>query len=219
MAAPTIVQSKIANGTGGTLNVSFDSLPTIGNRVVACVVGADPVSVSDNQGHGTYTADSPGDESNFYTQIASVVVTTSSGTFTVTLTSTYGGAICVAEIADDEGLDVQYAELTPAGTDPNVGPSSSTTVANDLVIAMWGANAGSSTTTGGYTELQEYDGTSSGLSLSVAYLVVAATGAQECTWTGSGVPSSAWDANLAAYKGVDSPPASLSSWPRVRMSR
>jgi hypothetical protein len=94
MAFTRVQAPKVAEGSGASWNISYNSLPGIGNLIIIAITasfagGSGPCSsISDNQTGNTYTEVPPtggaGPDANDSVQIFYCVVVGSSGTFTVT---------------------------------------------------------------------------------------------------------------------------------------
>lgn len=143
------VQFKSGNGQGVTsVALSFTSLPTVGNTILAVVADFNDnhvtgASVTDNQGH-TYTRDlaysgtgnGPGSVMVFRT-----VVATSSGTFTVTFNNggnwfTVNTIIEVNGIATTSPVDQQFSNDLPDSGSNYTSTSVTTTQADEYLLGI-----------------------------------------------------------------------------------
>ena len=201
--AISVVQHKSGTTNGTSLNVSFDSLPAVGNHVLVYSTRAfDTYTITDNQGHTYSNAYNNG--GNEWHGHDYTLIDTSSGTFTVTLTKTGSGNIHSLVIIEVSGLDtsspadVTKGNLTQSGSSPDTGVSAATDTADEIVIAA--AMALSTPTSlvidSPYTGLEEFQEISV-YRMNVGYLVVSSTGTQQATWTGDG---SGYDATLVTYR-------------------
>ena len=210
--ALTIVQHKLNVGSGGaSMATSFDTLPAVGNFVVALVTNlsgvAGDVTIADNQSNTWGLDRDGGAAANCENVVGSAQVSTSSGTFTITATATTHQSICAMEIVEISGVvsasafDIEKAAAANSTT-PDTGASSSTTQADEIVLAFFLLNAGVTGVTpdGSYTTLDTGDTSVGGTrTFSAAYLVVSATGAQQASWTYTG-SAALWNAALVTYK-------------------
>lgn len=146
----------------------------------------------------------------------------SAGTHLVTVswnggTGTYG-QFTVTEysgLATSTPLD-QSATGTGTGTSPSVGPSGTTTQANELVVAMFGAssfgttNIGIDAATPGYTNIGIDQDSATVCAYASEFKTVAATGTQSCSWGTVAGNTVSWSMALATYKeavAAETPPA------------
>lgn len=213
--ASPVVQAKrqIVNGSAST-TLSFDSLPTVGNLIVVIAAtylgNLGSSAVTDNQGH-TYTqrglieansgADN-GDLSQYHT-----VVATSSGTFTITLNPDGSSADITWLIMEIEGrssIPYDTAVTAQAGADSasastgNITPNEN----NCLLVAAVSHTSTNQTITetlSGCTLIDEIEGGTSFMPLSVIVKLQTTATAEAATWTiGASVE---WFCNVVSYKG------------------
>lgn len=150
-----------ANATGGSPSVSksFASLPTVGNRVIAVVRngGSGDGTVSDNQGN-TWTKHEATLQSFNRISIWSAPVVTSSGTFTVTVTT--DGSDCDLVISEYSGI-LSTAVISSAkttGTSSAPAPGNTARVESEDFLAIAGAvmaQNGAWTPPTSYTEIMD----------------------------------------------------------------
>jgi hypothetical protein len=206
---------------GYTQSASFLSLPSAGALIAVVVCGQQGVTfqtqtVTDNQGN-TYTkaveldigGDAPGEAAIYYT----ANIPAPSGTFTVTVTpvETSGNllsmiALSYTGLEGSSVVDVVASNASASPTDASVGPSSSTTVNDALILAAACMEAVDSdiaiTGPAGYTERADQpDGFYPGFH--VADKIVSSTGAQSAAWSHDDADTAAV---LVAFKGAGSAP-------------
>lgn len=223
---PAFAAIAFNKSTGaGTLNngysktVSFASLPAQGDLVAVVICGIGGIdfviqSVTDNQGN-TYSqaaklrlgGGQAGEAAIYYT----ANIPSPSGTFSITVTPTeaFGNNISVIGLAysgleASSVVDVTATNATTTPTDASVGPSSSTTVNDTLVLAgacMWAGSFDLNVTgPAGYTErANQEDATLP--ALNVADKIVASTGTQSASWAHDDADTAAV---LVAFKGAAS---------------
>jgi hypothetical protein len=203
-AAIAFVQSTGVDtlNNGGGKTISFGTLPSAGDFIAVAICGIGGIdfviqSVTDNQGD-TYSLGAKvrlgggqaGEAAIYYT----ANIPAPSGTFSITVnpTETVGNNISMVALAytgmeDTDVVDVTATNATASPTDASVGPSSSTTVNDTLVLAlgcMWAASVDISPSdpSSGYTSrgVQE-NGVLTALSLGEK--IESSTGAQSASWT------------------------------------
>lgn len=216
-SAPVVqVKRAIVNGAADA-SLSFDTLPTVGNTIV--VVAATYAgnlasgSVTDNQSH-TYTqrgkieADSGtdnGDLSQYHTTVVN-----SSGTFTVTINpdgSSVDMTWLIMEISGraaspyDTAVTAQAATTSTTASTGNITPSE----ANCLLVAALSHTSTDTPLTetmSGCTLIDEIEGGSSYMPLSVIVKLQTTATTEAATWTiGSSVE---WICDVVSYKAAAS---------------
>lgn len=161
--AVALVQSKGGSGStrcdtnGGfpsSLTCTFTSTPTVGNTVfVSATTYNTTMTAADNQGNTYTVVDHVQNGDLIHKYLFSAPVTTSSGSFTVTITVVLP-SYQVMSIYEFSGLDNvalldQHANATGTGSTQSVGPVT-TTSANELIFmtcgsqtsATWSNNGG-----------------------------------------------------------------------------
>ena len=159
MAITHVVTEANATGSGPSVSKSFASLPTVGNRVIAVVRngGSDDGTVSDNQGN-TWTKHEATPQSFNRISIWSAPVVTSSGTFTVTVTT--DGSDCDLVISEYSGI-LSTAVISSAkttGTSSAPAPGNTARVESEDFLAIAGAvmaQNGAWTPPTSYTEIMD----------------------------------------------------------------
>src|SRR6266850_2182559 len=219
MAISIIRQSAKIQGTGNAplgVNYSFPVLPAVGNIIIITVFGWSSVnpgySVSDNQGN-IYSGEAfrvtggAGEARIIYAPI-----TTSSGTFTVTVTNNGSGASTVNFNAQEVGVLSstpvdRSTNATGSSTTPSTGTTATTTVASEILVGcqkndgnsgIWSANASGSTPSSGWIlEINETDDGVFGAG-ATADIIVSATGAYVHVWSHTG-GASPWGGCIATF--------------------
>ncbi len=212
---------KVTSDGGGagtaTINMSFASLPTVGNHVFALLGwwGSPSTSVtfSDNQSN-TWANDAQmttPDEGQGTGAIGSAKVATSSGTFTITGTGGSGSYW--------KGIGVEFSGVKSAGhkdqsgtattedgqTSITVTASGANTQADALVLAVMGSGGnGSNMNIGhppsGYTGLAVEQDSVTVCAFEACYKIVSASETSACTWTHDFTATEGCGAALVTYK-------------------
>jgi hypothetical protein len=201
--AQSVVQTKtfVVDSSTTTTNVSFNSLPSLGNavRVIWGNYGGNVTTVADNQGgSNTYgAADASvqhGTSSNTRAFAFSCnKINASSGTFTVTISSNSGDYLAGVLVEESGSLDTSPLDRsdTEQSSTTSITPTTlATTEANEIsyVIAT-GADNGNNphgyALPGDYTQLFLEDNAASHMAAIVGYKLLSATGVQNPTvsWT------------------------------------
>jgi hypothetical protein len=187
-ANSAMVRSSASNPT-----ISYASTPAVdsGLAVFVATFGVSVTNVTDNQGN-TWTARQSnvnGSPSGVYSRTARAA--TSSGTFTVTVTS--GGGDHQIAVVNFDGTDTaadpydvggnNFQASTPAPT----ATSAASTVTPCAVVGGFTHLGGTLTITPSDTQIQEQEDAGSGMPLAVQWRRDAgATGAKATAWTQSG---------------------------------
>jgi hypothetical protein len=207
------IQSGQATAAGAsTVQKSFTSLPAIGSRVYVAVAVwsnalGDNVAVSDNQGH-TYTKRWGVDTSasgglNGYA-FFDVVVSTSSGTFTVTADAGTSAdlTIIIGELSTAGSFDLVVYDSVSTGA-VTVSKNITTTQDNTEIIAVqtndWGNNPADVAEGGGFTLDQEMTNNNTAAALYTAYRQGATAGTYTPSWTWNDGQSHAAAIGIVAY--------------------
>jgi len=167
MSAPVHIRSTTLATTFGvaTLNVSFGSLPAVGNQIIARVFGstngaaATSVTLSDNQGGSNTYAQSVfvnNATGNRYCAIAAstIPLVTSSGTFTLTITINGGSGNNTIELAGSEygtmatgnPLNVTISNTGASTVTLDTTAAASTSQADEVFFSVCATNSGSAST-------------------------------------------------------------------------
>jgi hypothetical protein len=222
-----LVQSKKGNTTGAnTFSLSFDATPTANNLILCAVSaynGVTTCTVSDNQGNTWAQArqqlsGGTGERSSLHYAVA----TTASGTFTVTADPSGASSDITIVIAEFSSMATSSVlGNVNSGTGTSTAPSSgaaSTTVANELVVGVL-SHAGSDRTlteAGGWTLIQEDEGGSAHMPISMIYQQPAGTGSYTASWT-IGTGSVEWMAVVSCFKPAAGAAATSDVAPFTRM--
>jgi len=192
---------------------SFATLPVVNNYVFVFssryAPGTGTLSVTDNQSNSYTNAIQNGNASTNET-IAYAKVTTSSGTFTITLSmvgSASGNYYCSDaiewnNISAATPFDVSTSN-SGSGMSQNTGTTGATAQANELVLVCLSGDGGnpmniSTPAATGYTSLAVQQNASAHMGFEASYKTVAATGTQTGTWTTT--VTSTWAAGIATFK-------------------
>lgn len=209
--AAAIVQSKSAQGSGGSVAVTFDSAVTAGNAVIVLATAFSstaPSAASDNKSN-TYTRHVSG-ASNISVAIFSALNVTGGSSFQVTVT---GSSDVSAAIFEVSGLATSAAfdvSATNGGTSAShsTGTTAATAQADAIAFAVTGHDGVSTadpTLPGGsaYT-LGPFQTNTALMPLASAYQVLSATGTQTATisWINAG-----YFAGIAVFKAAGGAPA------------
>lgn len=217
-ATPKVVQSA----SGANVVCSFTTLPATGSSIIVTILGwgssADftITSVTDNQGNGTYTQSfiSGAQGLKQIHQYIKHGIGTPSGTFSVTIdlaqpTNVYTLAVASEVTGLDQTSTVDQVlgnPVTSTTLDASVGPTGTTTVANEIVYAMMTLDNGDSTLNitvpSGYTEILVEQNGVANEGGEVAYKIVTGTGTQSAAWTHDNTSQTGWVAGIATYKGL-----------------
>ena len=196
---------------------SFATLPAVNNYVFVLSsryagggTGTGNITFSDNQSNTWDFVTDRGNTSN-YESIGYAKVTTSSGTFTITLSmagSTSGNYYCSDAIEWSNvtaATPVYDVTLTAVGSgmSQNTGTTATTTQANDLVLAVLSGDGGnpmniSTPASAGYTSLAVQQNASAHIGFEASYKTVAATGTQSAAWTTT--VTSTWSVGIGTFK-------------------
>jgi hypothetical protein len=212
-------------GFNGSNAVSFASTPSVGNAVIALITAqtVKTVTLIDNQSGNTYSpvvqaSDSGG---GYFHADAEIwwcpVLSSASGTFTVTGNSATGGgehrAIVIMEVSglgntvDQSG---SASDVGAASTSLTVSCSGTNTNINDLVVAVINSNAGDSggnatyPPTSLYTALLYSNPNATGVSMTSGYKLLTGgeTSSAAASWT-----TASWCAGaIATFKPLFVPP-------------
>lgn len=211
--APT--QSKISNSNGVTsLAVSFDSLPATSRRLVVFAgvweqAEALTLTCADNQGH-TYNEMwrlNPGGSTSGYAAW-DVVVSSSSGTFTITVSTDGTSAdlcVCIVELpmGSRDTFERDSGETAAALT---ISKGLTTTQAETellgFMIPNWIANPANVTESGSFTLLREQTNNSTAVGMYVSTRTVSSTGTYTCTWTWDDASNHSGAASIGAWYGA-----------------
>jgi hypothetical protein len=190
------IQSGMAFGGGvSSISKSFTTLPAIGSRIcVSIAVWANSLGnnivVSDNQGN-TYEmkwgVDLAGNINAY--AFGHCVVTTSSGTFTVTADAGTSAdfAIVIDELSDADSVDVFVNDSSQFSAVVTASKNIVTTRDNCQIIAMmthaWANNPADVVEGGGFTLDQEQTNNNTGAALHVAYRTAPTAGTYTPSWT------------------------------------
>jgi len=176
--------------------------------VVAYTSSSTTVTVTDSAGN-SYTKDTDITDGNkertivFSGRVNTALTTSSSITVTFGSSIQYknASAFSVSGLVAASPKD-QAATATGTGTTPSVGPTATTSQANELIIGAFGLNINSGSPTftagSGYASLPA-NVTSAGLGIYPEYQIVNATGAYTAKGTLSG-SFSGWSAAIVTYK-------------------
>lgn len=215
----SVIQSKLVLRAGGfsSITASFDSLPSVGNYVIAVPFGVSTggagATVTDNQSN-TYTQDAEYANAN-RVAVFSAPITTSSGTFTVTDNEGVGTsvALLIVEVSDLRTPVFDKTASAQRGIEATktVGPTATTSQPIELVIT-----AGVQSVSGGGDPPPTLDGAYTNLGSGVGntfipqygavragYKITSGTGAQSADYT-FGV-SGVCDLIIATYVGPPPP--------------
>jgi hypothetical protein len=204
-----LVQSKKGFTTGAdTFALSFDSTPTVNNLILCAVSaynGVTTCTVSDNQGNtwaqsAERLSGGTGERSSLHYAVAA----TSSGTFTITVNPSGASSDITIVIAEFSGMATSsvLGNVNNNGgtsTTPSSG-SATTTVASELVVGALSHTGSDRTITedGGWTLIQEDEGGSSHMPISMIYQEPAA-GTYNAGWT-LGTGAVEWMAVISCFK-------------------
>jgi hypothetical protein len=210
------------NGGDGVIAATFGSTPTAGNFIgvvtwsysSGAAVGYAAGSVSDNKSNSYTQAveneQAGGGGDNFGSAIYSSANIVSSATFTVTIDITSTSAHLIAAAAEFSGVATSAA-LDKTGTSnatggsPTSGNSGTLAQADELVLVVSFFGTGDSTTSisaeAGYTQLAEETNDAVSQAGESDYKIVAATTAEECTWTVANAATIAGGC-IATFKGA-----------------
>jgi hypothetical protein len=217
MAASVVrVSAKGSGGGGGgvtSISFSFTGTPTVGNAIIVAIEcgGGTVSSVTDNQGN-TYSSKLQSTLTGGPWQAAIYEcpnVTTSSGTFTITVnfsgaTWGAGGAIEVSGLDTAGTLDKTGSVNTATNsTAPSVTASAANTNTDDLVVAVFSSATGSGTNTitgpnTGYTSIFSHGDGNLSNSGAGGYKILSAGETSSAAWTQN--QSSGYAAVIATFK-------------------
>jgi hypothetical protein len=207
MPPTQIQQVQTVVGSQSTVSLSFASLPAIGNLIiVSCAAWSNTAEASlgvtgiqDNQGHGFYSYIDEYDATGSNVHMAKyfMVVTASSGTFTVTLDPVVAAAVMALQLEEWHGClaDVVNVLRTQAKAEINSGTvvatGSYSVTAGDLTHASVTSTISDPTYTanGGLTMTQEETDNNTFQEISSAQRVESSTGTTTAQFTGSLVAS------------------------------
>ncbi len=229
----SVVQSANAESTSNvnSLAVSFASTPAPGNTVVALCsyfgsanANYDITSVVDNQGN-TYTksVDSSFDANGLGVCIWTATNVVASGTFTVTAAAVAGYSpfitIAVVEVASVNKVDLAVSGFANTNTNPTLGPTANTAVANEIVLAITALNASSNPTSvsspTGYTNVTAYQNGTASVPFSVDYRITSSVESENPTWTSTAGSYSDWAAALVSLYEVSSSLTNIDATPQA----
>lgn len=225
----TIAKTPFSNVSASS-SISFASLPAVGSVVIVEIIhfatSADLTSVADNQGHGNYTlvkGTVAGLGNLVRAYIASMVVATSSGTFTITIDwGPAAGNYANAGANSWLGLSATPSDQTGANagtqtaTDASVSAGGANAQADELVVAVASVNVPSdgainiTTAATGYTNLFNEQSDLVTIAGSADYKIVSASETSAASWShdaADGAPQAGWSAVIATFNaaagGVD----------------
>lgn len=221
--APAVVRDaglKTASGFGDTTTGSFSVLPAVGNHVIAGIAmwegaGVGFGTVTDNQSN-TWSS-SPGDRQQIgsgwgQANIFSCKVTTSSGTFTITVNPSNASNNFAAWTAIEvSGLDATtHLDRTGAGTNTTgdaLATASAVNTTNDgIAVAVAAVNNADTdiniddTPPSGYTNVQFYNDSSAIVGFSMVYKIYSASETSSAQFTHDNTSQTGWAAVIATYK-------------------
>ena len=217
--------SNVVDDSVTVTSAGFAANPVVGNHLFVLVSGwnsaaFDLSAITDNQSNSyTINAESNISSSGADTpfcgaSITSAKVTTSSGTFTITVDPQDGsGNYMEWVVAEYSGLDATThlhktgtnSAFAAAGTDANVTASAANTEANCLVLACCSVSNSdtnlnlSDPPATGFTTLATNQDAQATIGFQSAYKIVSATETSSCTWTHDNTSAEGWAAALATY--------------------
>jgi formylmethanofuran dehydrogenase subunit C len=184
----------------------------IANHNSAAVV---PSSVTDSAGN-SYTLVSAANSSSVSETLAYALnasALASGQTITITFPSSRNAAAAaysVTGIATASAADQQATNTTGSGASPSVGPTGTTTQADELVIGLFGyGNSRTFTPGSGYTALATIESTGTVRGTTGEYKIVSATGAQ--TADGTFNSSATYAGVIVTFKGAAATGVALSA--------
>jgi hypothetical protein len=207
------------NGGDGVLAATFGSTPGAGNFIGVCswaysgtaLPGYGAGSCTDNKGNSysrSINQESQSGSDRFGAAIYAALNIASSATFTVTMdltaTSAHLHLVCLefSGVETSAALD-KTAVGTTTGGSPTSGNSGTLAQADELVLVVGCFATGDPTTAiaaeAGYTQVAEEPDDGASQAGEADYKIVAATTAEECTWTVAN-PSNVTNACLATFK-------------------
>ncbi len=211
---PTLVQHKFAQVFGqAATTLTFTNVSAPGNAVVVGLItydGGTTVNITDTQG-------------NVYTQGATYALSANATMYIYYASNIRGEGAPIGVVIDPSGasadITVSIAEFSGVlrvspgdggnsangnSTSPSVSQSS--TAAGDLVIGLLSHNDTNRTLTetGSASLIDEQEGGTSNMPLSLTYRVAGAAGSQSATWT-IGTGAVAWGALVLNLKAQDYP--------------
>lgn len=197
-----------------SVSVSFGTLPTIGNRIIVAVAGrgnfgtAD-MSVSDNQGHTYSTANTVSEPTARTTGLYYCDVTTSSGTFTVTVTNAAEGwadpyTLCgAAEFSGVGALDQTTTPASSFGGTHDTGNLGASSASGSLEVACCYRDSATALAVDSFTPAYSNatNNTTLSMGLCFSYRELTSSTNVGCTWGSSGADWTAVGATFAASGG------------------
>ena len=239
MAITVPLNTGKARTAGATsLDVSFGSLPSAGDAIIAAVANWKSTTrhtfvnteVTDNQGgsSGSYVEDLnipqyvPESDAGLVSRLN---ISSPSGTFTVTYTTNPSesieitmGAIAARAVMTSSAKDVS-ATNTGVASPLNTGTTASTAQADELAVAfgIWSQDTNPATvgTPSGYTVIWT-EGDWTYMLGGAYYKILSAIGTQNASWTVTPVYVNYWAAGIVTYKGTGVPGV---LWPRKKRLR
>lgn len=195
--------------------LTLTTTPTVGNLLVVCVssysYATGDVTVADNKGNSYTKQTSVGASTYAAISIWTAPVTTSGGTFTLTITMPNTGGsneqFSSAVAAEVSGQSASFLDAYGASTSTSTAVAATAmgdlTASNDLVIGAMTrvGQSGTVTPNANWTQIAEIDEANSAtFCLSAIYRVPGASGAYDPAWTLSS--SDQWLAAGIAIKGA-----------------
>jgi hypothetical protein len=210
MAYALVQSRKSVSNSANSTALSFTSLPTVGRLIVVAVAtyagNIGTSAVSDNQGNSyTRSAVAQPDGQDSDAALFWAIATTSAGTFTVTVNPDGTSAditFIIAEFSGNASSPADQATNSPtnaqstSATSGNITPSE----ANCLwvgVLTHCGTNRTITETNG--TRIDEDEGGTSNMPISMTYKVQTAAATEAATWT-IGTGSVYYGAVVASFK-------------------
>jgi len=232
-AACAHVQTKQQSPTAATrgsaatsLSESFTSTPTVGNIVIVYFThfqGTESLnSITDNQTPGnSYTIVAKTNNGPVHTAIAWSIISTASGTFTVTgnLGTASDCVIGISEFSGNVASSPGDGTNTGTGTGTSYAAGSITpSQSGDLFISTIADDDSNQTYTAptNWSKRAENGTGSTGMVLSSASFISTDSSAQSATWTST--TSANWVANIAAFKCTGVAAAAPPPFPVRRMT-
>lgn len=216
-SAPAYVRNHTA--TQAYIQTSYPltlgTLPAVGNLLVVCVSSysfvTGDVTVADNQGNVYTKRASVGANTYAAISIWTAPVTTSGGTFTVTITmpstgasnEQFSSAIAIEVSGQAASFLDAYGASTGTGTAAAATAMGDLTVSNDLVVGAMTrvGQSGTIAPNAGWTQIAEIDEANAAtFCLNAAYRAPGASGSYDPAWTLSS--SDEWLATGIAIKGA-----------------
>ena len=194
----SVVQStgkfRSSSSVASITSSAFGTQPTVGNYIIvaaAAAFGSDPNpwAFSDNQGNSYSVARTSAANNLLRVAIGYAKITTSSGSFTVTVDPNGSSFItgCAIEVAGLDGTAPLDQVNSNTGTSNSPTPGSiTTTVADELIVAIAGDRNGTTTTTepgAPWVLVFEEEAGNSFVRASMIYQIASATGSFNPQWT------------------------------------